>query len=171
MCAFHFQPQKVFHLQWLSGNCADTSAGWFRSAAAVTSGLMCKGKTSNMAFAICSRLGKGRGVEICKGRERVEEWKAESKRVRAFANPRYLFSLSLDAMGGKTERLLCTLALAASTFSSLEWRLRQDKQNHVAVSLILIDRSCICLISLGYGGLSNMQLLHINLISNSLLYH
>lgn len=88
-------------------------------------------------------------------------------RKRAFANPRYLFSLSLDAMGGKTERLLCTLALAASPFSSLEWRLRQDKQNHVAVSLILIDRSCICLISMRYGGLSNVQLLHINLISNT----
>lgn len=87
-------------------------------------------------------------------------------RKRAFANPRYLFSLSLDAMGGKTERLLCTLALAASTFSLLEWRLRLDKQNHVAVSLILIDRSCICLISLRYGGI-NVQLLHINLISNT----
>lgn len=69
---------------------------------------------------------------------------------RAVRKACHLFSLSLAAMGGKTLYLFCTHALAASTFSSLEWKLRQDKQNPVAVSLILSDRARICFILLGY---------------------
>lgn len=61
---------RVFHLRWLSGNRADTSAAGFGSGAAVTSGLMCKKKTSNLASAICSRAGGGGGGEGENGKGR-----------------------------------------------------------------------------------------------------
>lgn len=88
----------------------------------------------------------GRGGQI----EVREEWRTEEERKRegAFRKACHLFSLSLAAMGGKTLYLFCTHALAAPTFSSLEWKLRQDKRNPVAVSLILSDRSCIYFIGI-----------------------
>lgn len=86
------------------------------------------------------------------------------ERDGAFGNPYYLFSLSLAAVGMKTLHLFCAHAFAASTFSSLKWKVRQDKQNPVVVSLMLSDGSRICFISLGYGGISNALHLHINFI-------
>lgn len=66
----------------------------------------------------------------------------------AFRNPCYLFPLSLAAMGMKTLHLFCTHALAGSAFSLLDLNVRQDKQNPVAASLTLSDRSQICFILL-----------------------
>ena len=84
------------------------------------------------------------------------------QRGSTFRNICCLFSLSLAAMGMKTLHLFCAHALAVSTFSSLELKVRQDKQNPVVMSHLLSDRSRICFISLGYGRLSNVQLLYIN---------